>query len=145
VESKRGIIRRVIIADAFKLNIDWRLLGNLLVSAILGGGIGAAIFANIFAKRRDRENRRIEFLKKMGRWRTKVYQCNTVMLRRDFSKDVADVGGEYVALERDLRGSQKEKFHRLCDEIVAMKDSGLWSDDKAKLLERIEEIIRLIG
>jgi hypothetical protein len=144
VESKRGTIRRVIIADAFKLNIDWHLLGNLLVS-IVGGGIGAAIFANIFAKRRDRENRRIEFLKKMGQWRTKVYQCNTVMLRRDFSKDVADFGGEYVALERDLRGSQKEKFHRLCDEIVAMKDSGLWSDGKAKLLERIEEIIRLIG
>jgi hypothetical protein len=48
-------------------------------------------------------------------------------------------------LEHDLRGSQKEKFHRLCDEIVAIKDFELSSGKaKAKLLERIEQIIRLI-
>jgi hypothetical protein len=58
-----------------------------------------------------------------------------------FSEDAARFGGEYVALERDLRGSQKEKFHRLCDELVAMKDSDV---NRANLLERIEAIIRLI-
>ena len=77
----------MIIADVFK-NIDWRLLGNLLIGAILGGGISAAIVANIFAKKRDRENRRIEFLEKIGRWRTKVYQCSN----RLSVEDVGDSG-----------------------------------------------------
>jgi hypothetical protein len=141
-----------IIADSLKLGINWGLLANLLVSAILGGGISAAIVANIFAKRRDRENRRTEFLKKIGAWRTKVYRCQIPSkLSADFPKDVAVFGGEYIALERDLRGWQREDFHRLCDQIVAMTDSDVEQTapggvllGKTQLLERIEKIISIL-
>ncbi len=142
----------MIIADSFKFSIDWSLLANLLVSAILGGGISAAIVANIFAKRRDRENRRTDFLKKIGAWRTKVYRCQIASkLSADFPKDVAVFGGEYIALERDLRGEQREDFHRLCDQIVAMTDSDVEQTEtggvllgKTQLLERIEKIISIL-
>ena len=140
-------IPSVIIADIHRSSI-----GNLLVSFVLGGGISAAIVANIFAEKRDRENRRIEFLKKMAAWRTRVYRCVVASkLSEDFPKDVAEFGGEYVVIEGDLRGQQREDFHRLCDQIVAMTDSAVEQRTpdgallgKAQLLERIEGIILIL-
>ena len=131
--------------------MQWYLFGSLL-SFILGGGIIAAILANIFAEKRDKEYRRIQFLKKMGAWRTRVHRCVIASkLAEDFPKDVAEFGGEYVAIEGDLPGEQRENFRRVCDQIVAMTDSDVEQTapdgklvGKARLLERIEEIILIL-
>jgi len=60
-------------------------------------------------------------------------------------------GGEYIALERDLQGRQREDIHRLCDQIVVMTDSDIEQTapggvllGKSQLLERIEKIISIL-
>jgi hypothetical protein len=131
---------------SFLLNFVGAFLGGGVIGAIVG-----AIVTHVFVESRDRRNRRIEFLNKMGEWRTRVYRSQVAgVIADDFPKDVARFGGEYVALESDLLDSQARHFHKLCDEIVAMKDSELAEvptgdlAGKAKLLQRIEEIIKFV-
>jgi hypothetical protein len=124
------------------------------LTALLGGGvIGgliAAYAANKYAQSRDRNTRRIEFIRLLGEWRTQVYQRHThAVTIADFPEQVIRFGGAYVAIEPDLWCWRRSKFHAMCDEIIAMTDAEVEKREnelmgKAKLLGRIEAIIAFL-
>jgi hypothetical protein len=119
---------------------------NCILSSIvtfLGGGLVGACLAHFFAKGREKNTRRIDFLEVVGEWRTKVKCPSAAKIAADFPQDVARFGGAYIALEPDLCRWKRSKFHALCDRIVAMTDNDV-QKDKSKLLERIESIIALL-
>src|SRR5262249_138640 len=97
------------------------------------------------------ENRKRDFLSKMGAWRTRVYRCVIASkLSANFPDEIASFGGDYVAMERDFTGETRDKFHSLCDQLVGMTDAEVEEVPagdlvgKSKLLERIESIISLV-
>lgn len=116
-------------------------------SFLLGVGVTALgwLVVHHLNKVRDRGVRRSDFLKMMGQWRTRVYRCADYRkVAADFPELAARFGGEYIALERDLRGAEKRRFHQLCDQIIAMTD-GEVERSRPELLSRIEAIIALLS
>jgi hypothetical protein len=110
-----------------------------------------AVVSHFFAGRRDRENRRIEFLKKIGEFKTKIRRCNIPQKLGDmFPGEVARFGGECIALERDLWFWKKRKLRRLCNDIIKMTDARVTEIangelvGKTELLNRIEKIISIL-
>jgi hypothetical protein len=140
-------------------------LPSSLVTYLAGAltAIMAAIVTHVFALRRESNNRKEaakiarvarkrDFLHSMGIWRTRVNRCQKAStLSANFPDEVARFGGEYIAIEQDLYGDERAEFHRLCDEIVAMKDSEIEEraangelTGRAKLLTLIETIISIL-
>jgi hypothetical protein len=140
-------------------------LPSSLVTYVAGAltAIVAAVVTHVFALWREsnsrkeaakiaRAARKRDFLRSMGIWRTRVNRCHTAdTLVANFPDEVARFGGDYIAIEQDLCGNERAEFHRLCDQIVAMRDPEVQETaangeltGKAKLLTRIEAIISLL-
>ncbi len=136
-----------------------------LVTYLAGAltAIIAAIVAHVFALRRESNKRKEaakiakaarkrDFLHSLGTWRTRVNRCHIApTLSANFPDEVVRFGGDYIAFEQDLYGDKRAEFHRLCDQIVAMKDREVQERTvdgdmigKTKLLARIEAIISFL-
>src|SRR5438094_568761 len=104
------------------------------IVTFFSGGLVGACLAHFFAKEREKQARRTDFLKVVGEWRTKVNRCpSPAKVAADFPQDVARFGGAYIALQPDLWRWKRSKFQVLCDQIVAMTDSDV-ERDKCQLL-----------
>ena len=139
--------------------MNWEAIQDVLVALIMGaigGGITGAIVAHYLAKSRDAENRRHlkiatqddrrrDFLKVAGAWRTKAARCiDPHELRDDFEAFAMGFGGGCKAVSDAIPEATRTEFQRLCEEIVSMTEEEIETEEgNANFLVKIGRVIEL--
>jgi hypothetical protein len=126
--------------------------GYLTPLITLAGGFVLGWFGHKLSGIRDRQDRKREFIAFMEQWRHEVDTCGMLdKLASDFNSKVHDFIRETAVIKPDLRGSARQRFDELIDQvryrgarITEMNEQRDQLIGRALLIQEFNNVIRLI-